>query len=253
MNTGTYVDTRTSSAFLWTAPFHFSGGNWKFRSWKSFIHPRISINQIYVSLALVRMCLCWLLPSLPLSCQALATICLTDRLDGTSLRYPVALVCCCITNDCGIFISIINLIYVAAAPAAFIVRIINAPQKSLLDPTRPGLLSGPSSPGIEVIYYFYTFHVFVRHALSTLYNIRDIVRKLQRLLLIFITAFFVGFSRFGLQIVIYRREYAFINFFETNSGPVASQRQNITKPDSILFMAGSTNSRKLFVLHFNFP
>lgn len=93
-------------------------------------------SNIYISLAFASACVfvCLLLSPQP----ELATICLTDRL-GTSLRYPVALVCCCITNDCGIFISIINLIYVAAAPAAFIVRIINAPQKSLLDPTRPGL------------------------------------------------------------------------------------------------------------------
>lgn len=101
---------------------------------------------------------------------------------AASLRYPVAftprpspfpfvLPCCDITNDCGIFISIINLIYVATAPAAaFIVRIINAPLQLPLSPSHSfpslpsSLLSPPAShsyPAIEVIYYFYTFRVSV--------------------------------------------------------------------------------------------
>lgn len=80
---------------------------------------------------------------------------------AASLRYPVdsppILPCCDITNDCGIFISIINLIYVATVPAAaFIVRIINAP----LQPPQP--CPPRTFPAIEVIYYFYTFHVRVR-------------------------------------------------------------------------------------------
>lgn len=83
--------------------------------------------------------------------------------------FPFVLPCCDITNDCGIFISIINLIYVATAPAAaFIVRIINAPLQLPLSPILSPLLSSaqppPAShsyPAIEVIYYFYTFRVCV--------------------------------------------------------------------------------------------
>lgn len=73
---------------------------------------------------------------------------------AASLRYPVdftphsclVLPCCDITNDCGIFISIINLIYVATAPAAaFIVRIINAPlQLPLPLPTPPSSILWPT-------------------------------------------------------------------------------------------------------------
>jgi len=71
-------------------------------------------------------------------------------------------------------------------------------------PSRPNSTGNPPPvpSRFEVIYYFYTFHAFVRHALSTLYNIQDIVRKLLQLLLIFIMAFFAEISCSLLQITI---------------------------------------------------
>lgn len=91
------------------------------------IHKSALISQcVCVS---VYECVCY--PCSPTNCWAgmLHPCVILSTLPSSPTRRVLPILPCCdITNDCGIFISIINLIYVATVPAAaFIVRIINAP------------------------------------------------------------------------------------------------------------------------------